>query len=113
MLYGYMQGIYSTRKLAKARGRNINIMRLLNGNAPPSHGMPHVFRKHILGAAIEEVFYELVRFLGRSGGLRFEDCFIEGAMVGASGNRDTAVWRKNLDRYEGVRHEAVLGMETG
>jgi hypothetical protein len=72
--------------------------------------MPHAFRKHILGAAIEEVFYEPVRFLGRSGELRFEDCFIDGTMVEANANRHTGVWRKNLERYEGAQRETVLGI---
>ena len=110
MLYGYMQGIYSTRKLAKACRQNINFMWLLNGNAPPSHGMLHAFRTHILGAAIEKLFYELVRFLGRSGELRFENCFIDGTMLEASANRHTAVWRKNLERYERAQHDKVLGI---
>jgi transposase len=103
-----MQGIYSTRKLARACKQNINFMWLLNGNAPPSHGMLNAFRKHILGAAIEKLFYELVKFLGRSGELGFENCFIDGTMLEAQANRHTAVWRKNLDRYEKAQAEKAL-----
>jgi hypothetical protein len=35
-------------------------VRLLNGTPPPSHGMLYVFRKYILGAAIENLLYEAV-----------------------------------------------------
>jgi transposase len=67
VVYGYMQGVYSTRDLARACRQNINFMWLLNGSPPPSHGMLHAFRKHVLGASIEKLFYNLVRFPGRSG----------------------------------------------
>jgi transposase len=107
-LYGYMEGIYSTRDLARACRQNINFMRLLNGNPPPSHGMIHVFRKHLLAVAIEKLFYEMVRFLGRCGELAFGNCFIDGTMVEAQANRYTAVWRKNVDRYEKGQKEKVL-----
>jgi hypothetical protein len=39
VLYGAMEHVYSSRAPAKARGQNINFMRLLQGNRPPSHGM--------------------------------------------------------------------------
>jgi transposase len=110
VIYGYMQGIYSTRDLARACRQNINFMWLLNGEAAPSHGMLQGFRKHILGESIEGLFYELVRFLGRSGEVAFDNCFIDGTMLEANANRHTAVWRKNLDRYERGQKEKALGI---
>jgi transposase len=62
--------------------------------------MIRVFRKHILGESIEKLFYEVVRFLGRMGEVKFENYFIDGTMIEANANRYTAVWKKNLDRYE-------------
>jgi hypothetical protein len=62
----------------------------------------------VYGAAIEKLFYEPVRFLGRSGKAAFGNCFIDGTMPEASANRHTAVWRKNLDRYEKGQKEKVL-----
>jgi transposase len=109
-VYGNMEGIYSTRGLAKACRQNINFMWLLNGSPPPSHGMLQAFRKHILGAVIEKLFYELVLFLGRCGELAFENCFIDGTMLEAQANCHTAVWRKNVDRYEQAQKEKVLGI---
>jgi transposase len=107
ILYGYMEGVYSTRNLARACGQNINFMWLLNGNPPPSHGMLHAFRKHILGTSIEKLFYEVVRFLARCGELESGNCFIDGTMPEAGANRHTAVWRKNVDRYEKGQQEKV------
>ncbi|MDR2246494.1 MAG: transposase [Treponema sp.] len=47
VLYGVME-LYSSRALANVCRQNINIMWLLPGNPPPSHGMINVFRKHLL-----------------------------------------------------------------
>ena len=110
VLYGYMENVYSSRKLARACRQNINFMWLLQGNAPPSHGMLNAFRKHILGAAAENLFYELVKFLKQRGELAFQNCFIDGTMLEAQANRHTAVWRKNLDRYERGQHEKILAV---
>jgi transposase len=113
VIYGYMQGIYSTREPARACRQNINFMWLLNGEAPPSHGMIQAFRKHILGVAIEQLFYEPVRLLGRCGEVEFGNCFIDGTMPEANANRHSAVWRKNLDRYEKGRQEKAPGIIRG
>jgi transposase len=110
ILYGYMEGIYSSRDLAKACRQNINFMWLLQGNPPPSHGMINAFRKHILGAMIESLLYEAVRFLADCGEARFTQVFIDGTMVEAQANRHTAVWRKNLDRYEEGQREKIRGV---
>jgi transposase len=74
IIYGYMEGVYSSRDLANARGQNINFMWLLRGNPPPSHGMINAFRKHIPGAAIEALLYEVVGFLGDCGEVGLPGC---------------------------------------
>jgi transposase len=104
ILYAYMEGIYSSRGMAKACRRNINFMWLLNGNPPPSHGMLNTFRKHILGTAIEKLFYDL----GRCGEVTLGNCFIDGTMLEAQANRHKAVWRKSLDRYEQGQRDKAL-----
>jgi hypothetical protein len=53
VLYAYMEGIYSSRGIAKACRVNINFMYLLQGNSAPSHGMINAFRKHVLGPVME------------------------------------------------------------
>jgi hypothetical protein len=108
ILYGYMECVYTSRALAKACRQNINFMWLLNGNAPPSHGMINWFRKHVLGRAMEEIGCELVHYLERCGEVRFEQVFIDGTMLEAQANRHTAVWRKNLDRYESGQREKIV-----
>jgi transposase len=109
-LYGYMEHVYSSRGIARACRQNINFMWLLNGNAPPSHGMINGFRKHLLGRAMERLCGELALFMEKCGEVRFEHVFIDGTMIEARANRHTAVWRKNLDRYENGQREKIAGI---
>jgi hypothetical protein len=105
-----MEHIYSSRALAKACRQNINFMWLLQGNPPPSHGMINAFRKHLLREVIERLFYDVVRLLGDYGEVRFQHVFIDGTMLEAQANRHTAVWRKNVDRYEEGQKEKIRGI---
>jgi hypothetical protein len=72
--------------------------------------MINAFRKHLLREVIEKLFYELVRLLGDCGEVRFEQVFIDGTMLEAQANRHTAVWRKNVDRYEEGQKEKIRGI---
>jgi transposase len=107
VLYGAMERIYSSRALAKACRQNITFMWLLQGNRPPSHGMINAFRKHLLREVIEKLLYAFVRLLGDWGEVTFAHVFIDGTMLEAQTNRHTAVWRKNVDRYEGGQKEKI------
>ncbi|MDR0689186.1 MAG: hypothetical protein LBG08_02810 [Spirochaetaceae bacterium] len=75
--------------------------------------MLNAFRKHLLGATIEALLYEVVRFLGDCGEVRFTQVFIDGTMVEAQAKGHTAVWRKNLDRYEEGQREKIRGDHKG
>jgi transposase len=110
VLYGAMQHIYSSRALATACRQNINFMWLLQGNRPPSHGMINVFRKHLLREVIEKLLYTLVRLLGDWKEVTYQQVFIDGTMVEARANSHTAVWRKNIDRYEEGQKEKIRGI---
>jgi hypothetical protein len=52
----------------------------------------------------------VVRFLGDCGEVRFEQVFIDGTMLEARANRHTAVWRKNVERYEEGQREKIRGI---
>jgi transposase len=74
------------------------VLKQLNVNPPPSHGTINVFRKHILGVAIESLLYEVVRFLGDYGEVRFTQVFIDRTMVEAQANRHTGVKGQRLPK---------------
>ena len=67
IVYGYQQGLYSSRQIARACKRDINFMWLLNGEAVPSHNLINRFRKHILDEVIEDIFYQMIKYLEEVG----------------------------------------------
>jgi transposase len=62
--------------------------------------MINVFRKHLLREVIETLLYDVVRLFGDCREVPFQQVFIDGTMLEAQANRHTAVWRKNVERYE-------------
>ena len=56
LIYGYMEGIYSSRKLEKACNRDINFKWLLQGQKPPTHNTIARFRIERLVGYIENLF---------------------------------------------------------
>jgi hypothetical protein len=72
--------------------------------------MINAFRKHLLREVIERLFYDAVRLLGDCGDVPFAQVFIDGTMPEARANRHTAVWRKNVDRYEEGQKEKIRGI---
>lgn len=100
LVYGYMKGIYSSRKLAKACRRDINFKWLLQGQKPPSHNTIARFRSIHLKDCIEELFSELVLGLKDQHAIEFKNVFIDGTKLEANANRYTFVWKKATDKFE-------------
>jgi hypothetical protein len=65
-----------------------------------------------LRETIEPLFYGLVKFLKEVGEIAFKRAFIDGTKIEANANKYTAVWRKNLNRYEKWQHEKVEEART-
>ena len=63
IVYGYMEGIYSSRALEKACKRDINFKWLLQGQQPPEHNSIDRFRRERLAGCIENLFNQLVKKL--------------------------------------------------
>lgn len=110
LVYGYMSGIYSSRKLEAACRKNIDFMWLLEGERVPDHNTLARFRTGRLKEAIEDLFYQYARKLDEMGETDHESVFIDGTKIESCANRYTFVWRgsveKNLSRLrEQVRAE--------
>jgi len=59
LVYGYMEGIYSSRSLEKSCRRDINFRWLLQGEKAPSHNTIARFRSIRLENCIEDLFYPI------------------------------------------------------
>ena len=63
LVYGYMCGIYSTRKLELACPKNIDFIWLLQGERVPDYSSFARFRSGKAKDAAEDLFYQFVQRL--------------------------------------------------
>jgi len=100
LVYGYMNGIYSSRKLEQACRRDINFMYLLGREKAPDHATFARFRSERIAEVIENLFNQLVQQLADAGELSLSSVFIDGTKLEANANRYTFVWKKTTQTQE-------------
>lgn len=100
LVYGYMNGIYSSRKLEKACQRDINFLYLLGREKAPDHATIARFRSERLTEAIDDLFNQLVQVLSDAGELSLVSAFIDGTKIEANANRYSFVWKKSTQKSE-------------
>ena len=98
LVYGYMCGIYSTRKLEEACRKNIDFIWLLQGERVPDHCSFARFRSGKAKDAIEDLFYQFVKHLSQEQEIEYEEVFIDGTKIESMANRYTFVWRKGINK---------------
>ena len=100
LVYGYMNGIESSRKLEQACRRDVNFMYLLRGARAPDHATIARFRSERLAGVIEDLFEQLVRLLVEMGELSLCSVFIDGTKLETNANRYSFVWKKSTQKNE-------------
>jgi transposase len=100
LAYAYAEGVYSTRKIETACNRDVNFMWLLQGCKAPDHSTIARFRKGNLGKAVEDLFYQQVKYLHDLGEIQYENIFVDGTKIEANANRYTFVWKKVVNKNE-------------
>ena len=95
LVYGYMNGIYSSRKLEQACRRDVNFMYLLGREKAPDHATIARFRSERLTEVVDELFEQLVQRLTVAGELSLSSVFIDGTKLEANANRYSFVWKKS------------------
>jgi transposase len=110
LVYGYLCGIYSTRKLEEVCRKRVDFMWLLQGEPVPDYSTFARFRTGRTGGAVENLFYQLVRRLEAMEETEHDEVFIDGTKLESQANRYTFVWRKTTEKHltkvrESVRQE--------
>ena len=98
-IYGYSEGVYTSRGLAKAIRERIPFM-WLAGMQQPCFKTLNNFRSGRLKAMLDEIFVEVLLYLVEQGYIDLENCFTDGTKLEANGNRYKVVWAKNTMRYK-------------
>ncbi len=98
IILGYLEGIYSSRKIAKQLRQDIRYM-WISGNSHIDFRTINNYRLRIKGI-IEEVFVEIVKILKETGHVELTKYFIDGTKIEANANKYSYVWKKNTKRYK-------------
>ena len=107
LVYGNMNGIYSSRKLESSCRRDVNFMYLLGREPAPDHSTIARFRSERLTGVIGDLFRQLVVLLAESGEISCENLFIDGSKIEASAGRYTFVWKKSVGKHEARMQEKM------
>ena len=107
LVYGYLNGIYSSRKLESSCLRDVNFMYLLGGKKAPDHSTIARFRSGRLKEIIDELFAQLIGLLIERGELSCANIFIDGTKLEANAGRYTFVWKKSTLKHEEKMQEKM------
>lgn len=95
IVYGYINNIYSSRKLETACKENVHFMWLSAMNYP-DHNTINRFRGVKLKNTLRSVFNEVVMLLAQEGLLSIKEVFTDGTKIEANANKYTFVWKKAI-----------------
>lgn len=98
VIYGYMNGLYSSRHIETACKRDVNFMYLLGGASAPDHSTIARFRSIHLAEVPQCVFSNLINILGDKDEISKETLFIDGTKIESAANRYTFVWKKSVTK---------------
>ena len=91
IVYGYINNIYSSRKIEEALQQNIHFM-WLGGMNTPDHNTINRFRSDKLKDPLKNIFIQVVRLLADEGLLSIKELYTDGTKIEANANRYTFVW---------------------
>lgn len=109
LVYGYLDRIYSSRRLEQQCKENICYMWLC-GMQQPDHGTINGFRLGRLETGVKEMFGQVVRKLYKSELIELETQVVDGTKMESVANRYTYVWYKNLSRFKGGVEDKIKGI---
>lgn len=98
LIYGYMNGLYSSREIERACKRDINFRYLLRGSKAPDHTTIARFRSGLLSQTAEELYRQFTLELACEKELSLETVFIDGTKLEANASRYSFVWKKATEK---------------
>lgn len=95
LVYGYLNNIYSSRRLEAAVKENIYFM-WLSGMSQPDHHTINRFRSERLRNILKEIFAQIVLLLVDSGHVSLKEIYTDGSKIESVANRYSFVWGKAI-----------------
>jgi len=106
LIFGYLNNLYSSRKIAKAIHENIYFMWLSGQSFPDFRTINH-FRGKRLNGQIEDVFRQVVLLLAESGVISLKEVFTDGTKIESAANRYTFVWKGSIEKNKQRLEEKI------
>lgn len=91
MVYAYMDNTYSSRKIEKAMGENINYM-WLSAKQVADHNTIARFRSQRLKTIFKDIFKQVIMLLAEEGLVTLKEVFTDGTKIESAAGRYTFVW---------------------
>ena len=96
VIYGYMNNVYSCRKIEERLLRDVHFI-WLAGYEKPDFATINRFRNRVK-KEINAVFTQVVLLLAERGFISLEVEYIDGTKIESKANRYTFVWRKTVEK---------------
>lgn len=109
VVYAYMSGIYTCRKIARAARENINFI-WLSGDTAPNFRTINTFCWTRCKDQLVDIFTQVVIKAHELGYLEFDNCFVDGTTFRGSAGKHSHVWKKNAIRYKEQAKKRVEDM---
>jgi transposase len=97
LFYGYLNSLYSCRRIARAMEENIHCL-WLSGRQFPKYSSVNNFRSLHLKDAVHGLFTQGVIMLVDTGCLTLREQYVDGTKVESRANKYTFVWRKSVEK---------------
>jgi len=95
LVYGYLNNVYSSRRIEASIKENIHFM-WLSGMTQPDHHTINRFRSERLRNILKEVFAQIVLLLVDSGHVSLKEIYTDGSKIESVANRYSFVWGKAI-----------------
>lgn len=99
LLYGYLNGKFSSREIEEACKRDICFMWLLDGYRAPDHATIARFQNERLVPVIKDLFYQFVSYLDKQDEIHGRNIFIDGTKIEAYASKYSFVWKKCINKH--------------
>jgi transposase len=95
LIYGYLNNLYSSRKIEAATRENIYFL-WLSGMSQPDHNTINRFRSERLKGVIKKIFSQVVMLMVESGHVDLQKVYTDGTKIESMANRYTFVWGRAI-----------------
>lgn len=110
LLYGYANGVVSSRKLERASYRDVAVRMLCAGQQPDYRSIARFRKRHL--EALGELFLQTLRLCQRAGLVRFSALALDGTKLRANASRHKAMSYERMLRAEAQLEAEIAALRA-